>query len=131
MDMLYKLGLEEKEIYEMIERCKDIKDLTEEEIEQKILLLKKLDCNERHIRNIIVSNPDYLNRTNSDVIKLINKLFILDFDCINILLDSNPYILNKDDFEVECYIKNRLENGEELEDIVDDLNSNPILFDEM
>ena len=131
MDMLYKLGLEEKEIYEMIERCKDIKDLTEEEIEQKILLLKKLDCNERHIRNIIVSNPDYLNRTNSDVIKLINKLFILDFDCINILLDSNPYILNKDDFEVEGYIKNRLENGEKLEDIVDDLNSNPILFDEM
>ena len=131
MDMLYKLGLEEKEIYEMIERCKDIKDLTEEEIEQKILLLKKLDCNERHIRNIIVSNPDYLNRTNSDILKLINKLFILDFDCINILLDSNPYILNKDDFEVEGYIKNRLENGEELEDIVDDLNSNPILFDEM
>ena len=37
MDMLYKLGLEEKEIYEMIERCKDIKDLSEEEIEQILM----------------------------------------------------------------------------------------------
>ena len=131
MDILYNLGIEEKEICEMVEQCQEIKNLSLGEIEYKIFLLKELGCNERHIKNILVSNPYYLNRSNSDVVKLIKKLLEYGFECLNILLDSNPYILNKDAFEVENYINEKLKNDELLEDIVDDLDSNPYKFDEM
>ena len=47
------------------------------------------------------------------------------------MFDSNPYILNFDQFEVEKYINNRINQGEILEDIVDDLESNPYLFQEI
>ena len=50
---------------------------------------------------------------------------------LNILFDSNPYILNLEVFEIENYINSRLDSGEKLEDIIDDLDSNPILFNEM
>jgi len=131
MDILYNLGIEEQDIHNMIEQCKEIKDLTDKEIAYKIYLLKELNCNERHIKNILISNPYYLNRINKDIINLINKLINLGFECINILLDSNPYILNIDDFEIDNYINKRLQKNEELEDIVDDLDSNPYLFNEI
>ena len=131
MDILYNLGIKEKEIYNMIGQCNSIKDLNNKEIEEKIYLLKEIGCNERHIRNIIVSNPYYLDRSNKDIINLINKLINFGFECINILLDSNPYILNKDDFEIENYINSRVKNNENLEDIIDDLDSNPYKFDEI
>lgn len=131
MDILYNFGIEEKEICNMIEQTPEIKDLSSNEIEYKIYLLKELGCSDNHIRNILVSNPYYLNRLNSDIIKLINKLLEFGFTCINILLDSNPYILNKDAFEIENYINNRIQNNEFLEDIVDDLDSNTYKFDDI
>lgn len=131
MDILYNLGIEEKEIYNMLEQCPAIKELSTSEIEYKIYLLKELGCSEYHIRHILISNPYYLDRSNSDIIKLINKLLESGFECINILLDSNPYILNRDAFEIENYINDRIQNNEPLEDIVDDLDSNPYKFDEI
>ena len=53
------------------------------------------------------------------------------FTTLNILFDGNPYILNLDDFEIENYIENREKEGEKVEDIVDDLESNPYLFQEI
>ena len=49
----------------------------------------------------------------------------------NILFDANPYILNLEPFEIEKYINERKNNGENMEDIVDDLDSNPYLFNEL
>ena len=65
------------------------------------------------------------------IIKLINKLKEYGFSTLNILLDSNPYILNLEVFEIEKYINYRLNNGERLEDIIDDLESNPIILSEL
>ena len=45
---------------------------------------------------------------------------------INAIL--NTYLLTT--FEIENYIEERLKNNELLEDIVDDLESNPYLFNE-
>ena len=73
----------------------------------------------------------YLDKTNDIVLRLISKLKLYGFSMLNILFDSNPYILNLEVFEIENYINNRLDSGEELEDIIDDLDSNPILFNEI
>lgn len=131
MNILYDLEIKDDEIINMVSQCPVISELTEEEIMVKVEILKQIGCNDKHIRNILSSNPYYLDRLDTDVINLIKCLIKYKFECIYLLLDSNPYILNKDAFEIENYISDRIKQGESLEDIVDDLDSNPFLFEEM
>jgi len=128
---LYNMGLSENTIKNMIDLVSEIKDMSSNEIVEKKILLEKINCSDNQIRNIISSNPQYLNRTNSEIINLIKKLNILGFDTLNILFDSNPYILNLEPFEIENYINDKICNGELLEDIVDDLETNAYLFNEI
>lgn len=131
MEELFNLGINENEINKMIELNPNIKDLTSEEIKDKVKLLKSINCSDNQIINIISSNSLYLSRLNKDIVELIKYLLEKGFKCINILFDSNPYILNLDSFEIETYINKRLQNNEILEDIIDDLDSNPYLFNEI
>lgn len=130
-EILKKLGINDKTIKQMIEICPNIKDLDDREILSKIEILKQLGCNEIQIRNIISSNATYLDRSINDINKLINKMTEFGFDTLNILLDGNPYILNLDAWEIENYINNREKNGELLEDVVDEMASNPFIFEEI
>ncbi len=131
MEELYRIGISEGTIKSMIELEPSICEISVQEIKEKEIILEKINCNENQIINIISSNPMYLDRMNDDVLKLINKLKSYGFSMLNILFDSNPYILNLDAFEIENYINSRLNNNEKLEDIVDDLDANPLLFNEM
>ena len=130
-EILKKIGISEKTINQMEEICPNIKDLTNEEILSKIEILKKINCDDIQIRNIISSNAMYLDKSNTDINKLINELRKLDFDNLDLLFDGNPNILNLDDFEVRKYIEDRERNGELLEDIVDDMSSNLFIFEEI
>ena len=130
-EILKKIGISEKTINQMEEICPNIKDLTNEEILSKIEILKKINCDDIQIRNIISSNAMYLDKSNTDINKLINELRKLGFDNLDLLFDGNPNILNLDDFEVRKYIKDRERNGELLEDIVDDMSSNLFIFEEI
>lgn len=130
-EILKKMGISEKTISQMEEICPNIKELEEKDILQKIEILKDIRCDEIQIRNIISSNALYLDRSDDDIEKLIQKMKELGFETLNVLFDANPYILNLDSYEIEEYIKNRENNGELLEDIVDDMSSNPILFEEI
>ena len=130
-EVLKKMGISENTIKQMEEILPNINELSEEEIKEKINILKKIKCNNIQIRNIISSNAIYLDRSNQDIEKLIKKLEGYGFDMLNVLFDGNPYILNLDDFEIERYIKKRIQEGEKLEDIVDDLSTNLYLFEEI
>ena len=130
-EILKKIGISEKTINQMEEICPNIKDLTNEEVLSKIEILKNINCDDIQIRNIISSNAMYLDRSNTDINKLINELRKLGFDNLDLLFDGNPNILNLDDFEVRKYIKDRERNGELLEDIVDDMSSNLFIFEEI
>lgn len=131
MEELFNLGISENTIRSMIELNPNIKEMSSEQIKEKEIILEKLNCSSNQIRNIISSNALYLDRTNDEVIKLINTLIKYNFKTLNILFDSNPFILNLEPFEIENYIQNRINNGEILEDIIDDLDSNPYLFNEL
>ena len=131
MEELYNLEISENTIKSMLEINPEIKELTNNEIIEKKQLLKSIGCNNIQIMDIISSNPNYLTKINEEVIKLINYLKELKFTNLNILFDSNPYILDLEPFEIERYIENRKNNGEKLEDIVDDLDSNPYLFSDI
>ena len=130
-EILKKIGISEKTINQMEEICPNIKDLTNEEVLSKIEILKNINCDDIQIRNIISSNAMYLDKSNTDINKLINELRKLGFDNLDLLFDGNPNILNLDDFEVRKYIKDRERNGELLEDIVDDMSSNLFIFEEI
>lgn len=130
MESLFNLGLSENTLRSMLEQCPDIKELSNDEVISKINILKALKCRDNEIINIISSNAIYLNRSNNDIEILLDKLIEYGFSNFNILFDSNPYILNLSACEIENYIEERLKNNELLEDIVDDLESNPYLFNE-
>lgn len=130
-EILKKIGISEKTINQMEKICPNIKDLTNEEILSKIEILKNINCDDIQIRNIISSNAMYLDKSNTDINKLINELRKLGFDNLDLLFDGNPNILNLDDFEVRKYIEDREKNGELLEDIVDDMSSNLFIFEEI
>ena len=131
MEELFKIGISENTIKNMLEINPNLKELTTKEIKEKIEILKQINCSDTQIINIISSNAIYLDRTNTEIIDLIKYLISLRFTTLNILFDSNPYILNLEIFEIENYITERKNKGELLEDIIDDLDTNPYLFTEI
>ena len=131
MEELFNLGINENDIKNMLELNSDLKDITNNEIKEKVMLLRSINCSDNDIKNIISSNSLFLTRTNGEIVKLIECLTKYGFTTLNILFDSNPYILNLEPFEIKDYIESRLDNKESLEDIVDDLETNLYLFNEM
>lgn len=111
--------IEEKELKNILEINPSIKELSENEIKMSLNLLEQIGCNERHIRNIITCNPFYLNRSINDLVKLIRKLQSLSISALNITFDSNPYLLNKDSYEIDEFIEKKKKEGIMLEDIID------------
>ena len=130
MEELYKLDIKEIELNEMIETNADILNLEETDICNSIELLKQIGCSDGNIKDIIISNPFYLNRVSSDVINLANKLREIGLTDLNLIFDSNPYLLNKNDFEINEYIEKEIASGKSLEDIVSKIEDNPYTIDE-
>ena len=131
MQELMSLGLSVETIKAMIEINPYIKDMDKDEIIAKIKLLKSINCNDTQILNIISSNPMYLDSIDEDIIDLIGYLKHIGFTNLNILFESSPFILNLYSYEIEEYINKRTENNENIQDIVDDLETNTYLFDEI
>jgi len=115
---LLTLGIDEENLRYMIESNYNIEDLSEEEIIEKIELLKLLRLDDKKIKNILVGNPWYLDRCTTDVIGMINKLMEIGIDSIGLLIYDNPMLLNVDVFEIENFIKNKQEEKYTMEDIV-------------
>jgi len=130
MDILFNLGISDDELKCMIEQCSNIMNMDDEEINEKIEILNYVGCNQRHIKNIIICNPYYLDRSSDDILKLIGYLKKIGISSINLLFDSNPFFLNRDDFEIKEYVDNELSKGILLDDIVDEIESNPYIIDE-
>lgn len=123
MNELLLFGINEEEIKEINEKSNVLKDVTDKEIKDRINLLREINCEDKIIKNIIISNPDYLNRSVDDILKLIKKLLELNIERIDITFDGNPWLLNKDDFEIDEFIKEKKESGMDYEDILDLIDS--------
>lgn len=131
MEDLIDVALDDTSIRAMVEMNPNVKELSMEEIRNKMRILQGIGCSLNQAINIITSNSMFLDRSDDEVINLIKYLSSKGFSTLNILFDSNPYILNLEVNEIDSYINNRLKNNEILSDIIDDLDGNPILFNEM
>ena len=131
MEELYNLGISNNTIKSMIELVPNIKDMSINDVREKEILLKNIGCNREQVVNIISSNAMFLDRTNGELERLMDKLNNLGFTSLNILFDSNPYILNLEPFVIDNYIAVRLNKGELFGDIIDEIESNTYLFNDM
>lgn len=113
MKKLFDLGIEIDKIIEIIP------DILNFEIDENIEVLKKINCNDLQIKNIITANPYFLIKDISSVNKLINKLKNLGITNLNITFDSNPFLFDFEDYEIDNFITNKLKIGMKKEEIID------------
>ncbi len=128
---LYNLGISEDEIKELIGQCGDIVFMDNDEVIEKIKLLEMIGCSNSQIRNIIICNPCYLIRFKEDLVGLFKKFIEIGIDGLEMLFDSNPFLLNIDAFEIDNYIKKKIYSGTSKEDILDGFWNNPNIIDEI
>ena len=92
--------------------------------ENAIKLLKDIGCSLNSIKNILSCNPFYLTRGLNSIKKLLNKFYELGFSYLYILFDSNPYILNKSDTDLEELYNQKISEGLTKNEVLDFIQYN-------
>ena len=123
MEYLFNLGFNENEIKNIININNEVMNLNVEEIKALVDILVNVGCKDYHIKNIISANPYYLSRSVTDINNLINKLLSLGITHLETTFDSNPWLLNKDAYEIDEYIRDEQFKGLSLEEIIDHIDS--------
>lgn len=110
MNYLYNLDLNENEILDIVDANEEVKDLSEEEMIKYIYVLIDIGCTQKQIHTIITSNPAYFSRDIDDVGTFLRKLKSYDVD-VSLALEANPWLLNKDSFELDDFINEKRSLG--------------------
>lgn len=110
MNYLYNLDLNENEILDIAEANGEVQDLSEEEMIKYIYVLIDIGCTQKQIHTIITSNPAYFSRDVDDVGTFLRKLKSYDVD-VSLALEANPWLLNKDSFELDDFINEKRSLG--------------------
>ena len=124
MDVLIRFGFTIEEIQNMMNSNEDILQVDDSEIEELIKLLKDFGCSLNSIKNILSCNPFYLTRGLNSIKKLLNKFYELGFSYLYILFDSNPYILNKSDTDLEELYNQKISEGLTKSEVLDFIQYN-------
>ena len=117
INYLVDLGIDENDIKNIIEFNNGLTDY--EEYDKNIETLEMIGCNDKEIRNIIISNPNILIRSNLDILKLIKTLASYGFNTLNITFDTNPFLLNKDSYEIDEFFKEKRKQNLSDDEIID------------
>ena len=126
MDVLIRYGFSIEEIKNMMDTNNSIEEINDKDIYELIDILEKLGCDFNSIKNIFICNPFYLSRNVNDINNLIKKLYEIGCSHLNILFDSNPYILNISDIDIDKLYNEKKEEGLNESEIVDYINYNII-----
>ena len=110
MNYLYNLDLNENEIWDIAEANGEVQDLSEEEMIKYIYVLIDIGCTQKQIHTIITSNPAYFSRDVEDVGTFLRKLKSYDVD-VSLAVEANPWLLNKDSFELDEFINEKRSLG--------------------
>ena len=127
MDVLIRFGFTIEEIKNMMDTNNSIDSVSDKDIYELIDILSNVGCSIEHIKNIFLCNPFYLTRNVNDVNHFIQKLYELGFSALFVLFDSNPYILNMTDVEIEKLYYQKIKDGFNASEVIDFINTT-ILF---
>ena len=119
MSYLYDIGINKDELDYIISENNNIIYLSDSDIYELICLFVNIGFDTRKIKEMIVENASALNRSVSDIIELIRKLKEIGVEDIKELFLSNPWVLNMDDFEIDNFIENKLNDGVDSCDILE------------
>ena len=126
MDCLIRFGFTIEEINIMMDTNEDISLVSDSDVNEVINLLKDNNCSIDTIKNILICNPFTITNSILDTNKLIDKLKELGFKNINLLFDSNPYVLNISDKIIEKLYNKKKDEGLEKPEILDFISYNII-----
>lgn len=101
MDALIRFGLSIEEIKNMMDANILIDGSSTDILEKLIDILREIGCSSLQIKNILITNPFYLNRTNLEVASLIDTLREMNFTNLDVVFDTNPFLLNFDGDEIK------------------------------
>ena len=130
MKELYKLNIPDNELEYMLEVNPEIKELSVDEVKKHIDILKQINLKEDQIKEIFISCPLYLSRNIEDVLDLFKKLLNYKITYLNYCIEADPFILLRDDYEIDEYVKTQSALGRDLNSIIDEFELNPYLIDE-
>ena len=116
MDVLIRYGFSIEEITNMMDSNQEIEKIEDKDIYELIDILINIGCINSQIKNIFICNPFCISRNIIEIQKSIDKFKELKLDNLNIIFDSNPYLLNLDEKEIET-IYNNLEKDSAKEEI--------------
>ncbi len=111
MDVLIRYGFSMEEIKNMMENNDEIERIPDKNIYDIIDILGSVGCLSNHIKNILYSNPFCLSRNPKDIKDLIKQLEDLRLTHLEILFDSNPYLLNIGENEIQRIKKQKEKEG--------------------
>ena len=124
MDSLIRFGFTIEEINILMDTNEDISLVSDNDVNEIIKLFKDNNCSNDTIKNIFICNPFTITNSITDTNKIIDKLKELGFKNINLLFDSNPYILNMSDKLIEKLYNKKKEDGLEKSEIMDFISYN-------
>lgn len=117
MDILIRYGFSIEEIKNMIDANEDINDVSDKDVSSLIDILTQIGCTSEIVKNIFITNPFYLTRNIDEVKSLIMKFLDIGLGNLNILFDSNPYLLNITYKDVDGIYKEKIKEGLSDEEI--------------
>ncbi len=122
MDVLIRFGFTIDEIKSMMDTNNLIDSVSDKDIYELIDILEKAGCQDSHIKNIFLCNPFYLTRDVLEVNHFIQKLYEIGLSSLFVLFDSNPYILNMSDRDLDQFYHEKIKEGMNKEEILDTIN---------
>ena len=119
MDTLIRYGFTIDEVKLMMDSVSFLFSFDDKTIENLLHFLQKLQCNESIIKNIFICNPFCFTKDVDEIKKVIDKLKEYEVKSFATLLDSNTYILNKTDKEIENFYQKKIKEGYTIDRIND------------
>ena len=126
MDSLIRFGFTIEEINILMDSNEDIQSCNDKTIQELIKVLESIGCSEKQIKNIFLCNPFSLTENINSIKKQIKILYQYGIDNIPLLLNSNPFLLNKN-INIESIIKDNELRGLSKEEIIDYFFENSII----
>lgn len=127
MDVLIRFGFTIDEIKNMMDTNQNLEFVNDKDIYLLIEILIKAGCSDEMIKNIFQCNPFCFSQNIHKINHLIIKLYEIGLNSLSWLFDSNPYILNLSDEEIEKFYEAKKQEGMSKEEIIDLLYSNMIM----